>query len=96
MVIMKTYTRDLIRQSAKDLLAKNLFPQRSTGLLTELNNLNAAIKSVESEFVHEWKCPKCMIVVFGPKKWMIEDRKLHAEKGEMRENEIKSTNFKIY
>ena len=96
MVTMRTYTRDLIKQSARDLLRKNLFPQRSTGLLTELNNLNAAIKSVESEFVHEWKCPHCGIVVFGPKKWMIEHSKFHAEKKEMRENEIRSTNFKVY
>ena len=93
---MRTYTRDLIRQSAKDLLRKNLLPKNESPLLTELNNLNAAIQSVESEFVHEWKCPKCMITVFGPKKWMIAHSKIHAAKGEMRENEIKTMNFKVY
>ena len=93
---MKTSIDDRIRQSAKDLYRKNLLPERSLPLLTDLNNLKAAIYSVKHEFVHEWKCPHCGIVVFGPKKWMIEHSKIHAQKGEMRENEIKSTNFKVY
>ena len=93
---MRISTEDRIKQSAKDLLRKQLLPERSLSVLTDLNNLKAAIYSVKHEFVHEWKCPDCGIVVFGPKKWMIEHSKYHAEKKEIKENEIRSRNYKVY
>lgn len=93
---MRTSLDDRIRQSAKDLHRKNLLPQRSLAQLTDLKALNDAIHSVKTEFIHEWKCPHCGIVVFGPKKWMVEHSKIHAERKEIRENEIYKTNFKVY
>ena len=97
---MKRFLKDPIdsrvRQSAKDLLAKNLMPERSLARLTDIKALDAAIHSVKTDLVREWKCPSCGIVVFGPKDWMIQHSKLHAQKKEIRENETFNTHFKIY
>ena len=93
---MRTSIADRIKQSANDLLKHNHLPERDRPLLTDLNNLNAAIHSVQFDLVKEWRCKDCNIVVFGPKKWMIEHSKTHAEKKEIRENEIFTRDYKIY
>lgn len=93
---MKISLDDQIKQSAYDLNRKKLLPERSLSLLTDVNAMKDAIYASHTDFFYEWKCPQCGIVVKGPKKWMIEHSKFHAEKKEFRENEVYTTNFKIY
>lgn len=86
----------IINQTRKDLLNKNLMPQRAKRHLTDPNMLKAAIYNYSIEAVKSYRCPVCAITIKCPKEWMIQHTKLHHENRGLKDNEPHESKINPY
>ena len=76
---------------------KGMLPKHTLGYFDQTpENLNYLLHATEQQSFKEWHCPECGITVYGVQKLMLEHSKIHNNKRELRENETKQTNFKLY
>ena len=76
---------------------KKLLPNQTLGYWDQTpDNLRNLLHQTEMQTFKEWKCPGCMITVYGPKKMMLEHHKIHSQKRDLGENEIFQRSYKLY
>ena len=86
-----------MNENITNLKRKKLLPSQTMGYWSQdLKNLTNLVHQTEMQAFKEWVCPECMISVYGPKKMMLEHHKIHAEKKEIRENEVFQKGYKLY
>lgn len=89
------YLEKRVRQSAKDLLYKKMFPPYAQKYLTDESMIQSAIEEVFRGPYTQWTCHKCGIGVFGPKKWIHFHLAIHGkfQNRERRGNEVYEMKF---
>ena len=88
--------RNIINQTAKDLLSKELFPKYAESYLKDSKMLDAAVTNYQNQPFKSWVCPHCAIELFAPKPWIIQHLKTHTNRKETRENEAKISKVRPY
>ena len=80
---------NIIKQTSKDLVRKNLVPKHTLTYFQDKNMLKAAAYNYAVEPIKTWGCPLCGLAIKCPKAWMIQHIKVHEKNPlERKENEI--------
>ncbi len=86
-IIRKT-NEQIIKQTAKDMLRKNLVADHAKMYLKNPSMLNQAVKSYSTELIKEYSCPNCNLTIKCPKKWIILHFQKCSQVHKRKENEI--------
>jgi hypothetical protein len=86
-IIRKT-NEQIIKQTAKDMLRKNLINDQSKMFLKDPNMIKQAIKAYDTELIKEYSCPECGLTIKCPKKWIILHFQKCSQVHKRKENEI--------
>jgi len=88
---------DLLNSNITNMKRKNLLPFQTLGYWDQTpDNLWKLVHATEAQAFKEWKCPECMITVYGPNKMLLEHHKIHSQKRERGENEVFQRSYKLY
>ena len=95
--IIRKSNKQIIEQTAKDMLNKNLVYDQAKMYLKNPSMIKQAIKAYDTELIKEYSSPNCNLTIKCPKKWII----LHHNhckkvKDKQKMNEVIQTNFKPY
>jgi hypothetical protein len=74
--IIRKSNKQIIEQTAKDMLNKNLVYDQAKMYLKDPSMIKQAIKAYDTELIKEYSCPNCNLTIKCPKKWII----LHFQK----------------
>lgn len=82
------HANKIIKQTAKDLLSKNLIPQHTKGAFMDVTAIKQATLNYMKEPIKSYTCPVCMLTIKCPRAWIRQHVKSHERRPEERkENE---------
>lgn len=97
--LTNSLVESVLRQTAKDLINKNLIPEQFKKTILQPQMMQAAVHNYIREDYREYSCPECHITLRAPRKWITEHHMMHVNKirdKNNRENEEVRSNFQVY
>ena len=86
--MLRKTNRQIINQTAKDMLNKNLVYDHAKMYLNDPHMINQAVKSYSTELIKEYSCPNCNLTIKCPKKWIMLHFQKCSQVHKRKENEI--------
>jgi len=83
-----------VKDTIQQMFKKKLLPERSRKLIYD--NLKGMTAQYQLQHFKEWSCLECRITVKGPKFLLHQHQKIHADRKEIKENEARVLDYKLY
>ena len=86
--MLRKTNREIIQQTAKDMLNKNVVNDHSKMYLKDPQMINQAVQAYSTELIKEYSCPECNLTIKCPKQWIVLHFQKCAKVHLRKENEI--------